>query len=597
MTLKTVKLSALRLSPLNVRKVEPKNIESLAADIEAHGVLQNLVTYNEGRNHMICAGGRRFRALKLLQKQKTIKGDYAVPVDIRSKKEAVELSLAENSQREDMHPADAVAAYGELIKSGMEVEDIAARFGVSPTYVKRVLKLAALHPKILEAFAHDEIGMGAAQAYTLADDLDRQLEVFEVAGDRANHVRSLLTEQKIDTSNRLFNFISLEEYGQAGGTITADLFAEEGAGYADNPEILFKLLEAKLEKAEQEARQDGWKEVELCDGRPDNFYMTAWMDPQGRKEPSKKQQKRLEEIFAGRKAIVEADKDADRFYNPELQQLDREEEAIERSLSFFTDEQKADGKAILFLGHDGRLELHARDLTRRSDGKAGGSKAPKRDYSAKLEASLHRIKTLAVREAVAQNPDLAFDLMLHTLLSHLVHGANSFAIPLSIKPEGRAVEVEESLLTQSDIQTVEEVSGDMFERLDCDSLEAVQKLDRKTKQSLFAALVASQIDAQGCCYGDGVAEMDELAAAAQIDMFAKWQPSIGFFEKVSKPTMLKILREQCGESAADNCSSMKKADLVPAMADRLAGTNWLPPVLVTDEAKASKEAKAVEEDV
>src|SRR3546814_13296606 len=75
----------------------------------------------------ICAGGRRYRALKLLQKGKTIPGTFEVPVDLRSKDEALEISLAENAQREAMHPADAILAYRAIIDSGKEVDDVAAR--------------------------------------------------------------------------------------------------------------------------------------------------------------------------------------------------------------------------------------------------------------------------------------------------------------------------------------------------------------------------------------------------------------------------------------------------------------------------------------
>ncbi len=111
MTIQTIQLNKLALSDLNVRKVKPKEIEALAADIQARGVLQNLIGYDEDGKIRICAGGRRYRALKLLQKAKAIPGTFEVPVEIRSKDEALEISLAENAQREDMHPADAIAAY------------------------------------------------------------------------------------------------------------------------------------------------------------------------------------------------------------------------------------------------------------------------------------------------------------------------------------------------------------------------------------------------------------------------------------------------------------------------------------------------------
>src|SRR3546814_17293091 len=127
----------------------------------------------------MCAGGRRYRAVKLWQKAKTIPVTFEVPVEIRSKDEALEISLAENAQREDMHPADAIAAYRAIIDSGKDVDDVAASFGVSPAYVRRVLKLAALHPTILKAFKKDEIGMGEAQAFALPADQDRKSGVSE----------------------------------------------------------------------------------------------------------------------------------------------------------------------------------------------------------------------------------------------------------------------------------------------------------------------------------------------------------------------------------------------------------------------------------
>src|SRR3546814_19768954 len=70
MTIQNIALNKLALSDLNVRKVKPKEIEALAADIQARGVLQNLIGYDEDGKIKICAGGRRYRALTLLQKGK-----------------------------------------------------------------------------------------------------------------------------------------------------------------------------------------------------------------------------------------------------------------------------------------------------------------------------------------------------------------------------------------------------------------------------------------------------------------------------------------------------------------------------------------------
>ena len=196
MTLQTVKLSQLRLSPLNVRRVKPKAIDQLAADIAAHGLLQNLVVYAEGNRFEVAAGGRRYRALKQLEKARTIPSCHGVTVDVRDKAEAVELSLAENVQREAMHSADAVIAYGDLGRDGHSPEDIAARFGVALSYVKKVLRLSALHPDALDCLARDKIGMEAAQALTLTDDHDRQLEALKRCGNQAHSIRRMLTEKR-----------------------------------------------------------------------------------------------------------------------------------------------------------------------------------------------------------------------------------------------------------------------------------------------------------------------------------------------------------------------------------------------------------------
>src|SRR3546814_13126697 len=106
-----------------------------------------------------------------------------------------------------MHPADAIMAYRAIIDSGKEVDDVAASFGVSPAYVRRVLKLAALHPTILKAFKKDEIGMSAAQAFALTDDQDRKLEVFKRTGDNPPQIRALRQQQKVadaNTHSRIF---------------------------------------------------------------------------------------------------------------------------------------------------------------------------------------------------------------------------------------------------------------------------------------------------------------------------------------------------------------------------------------------------------
>jgi ParB family chromosome partitioning protein len=72
--------------------------------------------------------------------------DHAVPCKIVCAEEAAEISLAENIIRQAMHPADQFEAFKALVDEGMPIEDVAARFGVTPLVVQQRLKLANVSP-------------------------------------------------------------------------------------------------------------------------------------------------------------------------------------------------------------------------------------------------------------------------------------------------------------------------------------------------------------------------------------------------------------------------------------------------------------------
>ena len=177
MAIITAKLSQLRLSPLNQRRIKPSAIESMADDIHAHGLLQNLVAYEEDGLLWVFAGGRRYRGLKELVKRKKVRNSDLFPVEVRSKEEAIELSLAENFQREDMHPADSIRAFAALRDTGMDAEEIAARFGQAVSFVYKMLRLSALAPALIGLIAKDQLTLEAARALTLTDDHDFQVKV------------------------------------------------------------------------------------------------------------------------------------------------------------------------------------------------------------------------------------------------------------------------------------------------------------------------------------------------------------------------------------------------------------------------------------
>src|SRR4029077_3158681 len=91
----------------NVRKTQSKGIDELAASIAAHGLLQSLVVRKDGKKFAVVAGNRRLAALASLQKAGKIAAGFEVPCQvIENGADATEISLAENTVRENMHPAD-----------------------------------------------------------------------------------------------------------------------------------------------------------------------------------------------------------------------------------------------------------------------------------------------------------------------------------------------------------------------------------------------------------------------------------------------------------------------------------------------------------
>ena len=59
-------------------------------------------------------------------------------------------------------------------------------------------------------------------------------------------------------------------------------------------------------------------------------------------------------------------------------------------------------------------------------------------------------------------------------------------------------------------------------------------------------------------------------------MAERWQAPIGFFERLRKPAMLTLLRDEISPAAAENCAKMKKGELAVEVTARLTGGEWLP---------------------
>src|SRR6266478_2506244 len=156
-----IPFNKLVLAQSNVRRTKAGiSIEDLAEDIARRSLLQSLnvrpISDADGQEtgmFEVPAGGRRYRALELLVKQKRLAKTAPVPCIVSeagTEITAEEDSLAENVQRVALHPLDQFRAFQTLPDKGLGEEEIAARFFVAPTVVKQRLRLAAVSEKLLE---------------------------------------------------------------------------------------------------------------------------------------------------------------------------------------------------------------------------------------------------------------------------------------------------------------------------------------------------------------------------------------------------------------------------------------------------------------
>ena len=245
-----IPFNKLMLSQSNVRHVKAGvSIEELAEDIARRTLLSSItvrpVLDDSGAEtgmYTIPAGGRRFRALELLVKQKRMNKTALVPCIVRTDGLAEEDSLAENVQRAPLHPLDQFRAFQAMREKGRTEEEIAAAFFVSASVVKQRLKLAAVAPSLLDAYAEEEMTLDQLMAFTVNPDHARQEQVWEALqrhySRQPYEIRRMLTEGAVRASDKRAQFVGLDNYVEAGGEILRDLFQQDDGGWLKDASLL-----------------------------------------------------------------------------------------------------------------------------------------------------------------------------------------------------------------------------------------------------------------------------------------------------------------------------------------------------------------------
>ena len=162
---------------------EPSSLAELAQSIREKGVLQPLLVRPRGESFEIVAGERRWRASQLA-------GLTELPVIIRdlADREALEIAIIENLQREDLGPLEEARAYQSLLGHGLNQEGVAQAVGKGRSTVSNALRLLTLPDPALSALEGGEISAGHARAILAQPERDR-LWALEQIRSRSLNVR------------------------------------------------------------------------------------------------------------------------------------------------------------------------------------------------------------------------------------------------------------------------------------------------------------------------------------------------------------------------------------------------------------------------
>jgi ParB family chromosome partitioning protein len=142
------------------RSFDEAKIEELAASIRNQGIIQPLVVRHKGERYELIAGERRWRAAMKA-------GLSEVPAVIRnaSDNEALQLSLVENLQREDLNPIEEASGYRRLQEEfHWSQEEMAEKVGKSRPAIANSLRLLSLPNEVQQEIAQGNLPAGQARA-------------------------------------------------------------------------------------------------------------------------------------------------------------------------------------------------------------------------------------------------------------------------------------------------------------------------------------------------------------------------------------------------------------------------------------------------
>lgn len=582
-----------RLSPLNPRQDMTSDVSTLAATIRARGLLHPILVQalagDEIGEFAVLAGGRRWRALRLLDSEDLDAPFVRVHIFKGSEAEAREAALAEAVTQKPLHPVEEFEAFSDLEKSGFDVPTIAADFALTERHVRQRLALGRTIAPVRALWREGTISRDIAEIFAAGSPeaqeaaLQAEMALPEFSRWAGYRIRKLIRREVVEAQEALAKFILGEparraSYELLGGRVEESLFSEETV-LLDRAIAQNFVNGYLLQAAEEIMQQEGWGRAEIASGaHPDPDPVDVEPDY------TAKEERRLEAIKA---QLRDAHDPEDRAA------LEREEEEIDTRAFLRAVPKKARATLGVRAEMDGqgRLEIiraipqaEPEELPEQEDGDAPTVSGSNRRASNPRERNEPEPPAIppapggkeadeifqdalgaGLASATARNPYLA--LALATAALGCSHGCIGIGL-------------------RTTFDEVDAPRHELLQRLESShfltALAIVAPIPLADLSAAFAELVARAI-----CFDDvkpgqtrNFMSLATRMGAARNDV-ADALDYKALFAALSREDALDAIRAIDGEAAANEAAKLRKPKIVERAAILAKDRKWLPGALAT----------------
>lgn len=628
-----VPFNMLTLSDDNVRKIYDKaRITLLAESIARVGLLQSLSVQpiiedgNDTGRKSVIGGGRRYRALQLLIDAGRLPADHPIPC-VPSDGVAADISLVENAEREALHPLDEFRAFKAMIDAGKQIEETAAAYRVTPTFVKQRMRMASASPKVLKAYEDEVIDLDQLMAFCATENHKRQEIVLKGVKNGSihayeHHIKRAVTEDTVSANDPRARFIGVDAYQKAGGAVAPDLFGDENHVFLTDTDLVAQMVDEKLAAFREAELAKGWKWAVAAPSI--NYGEKNAMDELIPIDLTDEEQQHVAKLEEEAAALEELDEPTKK-QQKRLEAIQNELEAIENRPPTFSPEDMARAGVFITLDHNGEVDIdygyirpedrvteasvgengvdianatHVNGASTEDTGDDDAEEAMK-PLSETLVNNLTAHVTIGLRNALANKFDVAFLAVLHAMVANRFYSRSTLSC-LQITTTAEFASNTPGLDSWPATKQHDARHAAWKTRLpknEKDLWAFLSDMEDTDRQALFAHCAANTLNAVkgrgqfGYNRDMQVTNAHQVAAALDFSMVqAGWVTGAeNYFLRVSKPHIIAAVTEAVGEDKANLITHMKKAGMATEAERLVKETGWLPEVMRTPTAETAIE--------